>query len=161
VTTMPTVLIVDDNPMLAKGFARALSSDGYDVHLAFSAEEGLRLACHKQPNAIVLDFRMPYVNGVGFLYRLRKLPALRETPVMVLTGAAVDEDTRTEIRYLHAVLRFKPMDMKVLRQEMRALLTPGPEAQTSRSSPDQEGCAFLQSSTRPSGGGRGEPQRGD
>ena len=114
-TTRSThVLIIDDNVNLARGFATALGCAGFNVSVAHTADEGLRLAAEGRPQAILLDFRMPFVNGVGFLYRLRKLPALRETPVMVITGASVDEETRKDLRNLHAGLRFKPLGLKDL-----------------------------------------------
>ena len=63
----PRILIIDDNVNLARGFATALCREGYDVLVAHTAD-GLRLATELEPNAILLDFRMPFVNGVGFLY---------------------------------------------------------------------------------------------
>ena len=80
------VLIIDDNVNLARGFALALERAGYHVAVAHTADDGLRLAADQHPDAILLDFRMPFVNGVGFLYRLRQLPGLRDVPVMVITG---------------------------------------------------------------------------
>ena len=117
-----TILIVDDNVNLAQGFAQVLKGAGYAAHAAHTAEEGLRLARVQRPDAIILDIRMPFVNGVGFLYRLRALAAHRHTPVMVLTGASVNEEMRAELCDLRAVLRFKPLGMSELLAETRMLL---------------------------------------
>jgi len=118
-----TILIVDDNVNLAQGFAKVLKSAGYDAHTAYTAEEGLRLAQVHCPAAIILDIRMPFVNGVGFLYRLRAQAAHRQTPVMVLTGASVNEEMRSELSDLRALLRFKPLGMAELLAETRLLLS--------------------------------------
>ena len=118
-----TILIIDDNVNLAQGFAQVLAGAGYAAHTAHTAEEGLRLAQVQPPDAIILDIRMPFVNGVGFLYRLRALAAHRHTPVMVVTGASVNEEMRAELRDLRALLRFKPMGMSELLAETRILLT--------------------------------------
>ncbi|PYR32859.1 MAG: hypothetical protein DMF92_00710 [Acidobacteria bacterium] len=124
-TDMPqsiTILIVDDNVNLAQGFAQVLKSVGYAALTAYTAEDGLRLAQIECPDAIILDIRMPFINGVGFLYRLRALEAHRHTPVMVLTGASVNEEMRAELCDLRALLRFKPLGMSELLAETRTLL---------------------------------------
>jgi DNA-binding response OmpR family regulator len=111
-----TILIIDDNVNLAQGFAQVLKGAGYAAHAAHTAEEGLRLA-----------------QVVGFLYRLRALAAHRHTPVMVLTGASVNEEMRAELCDLRAVLRFKPLGMSELLAETRLLLAqdwPGPPDRT-------------------------------
>src|SRR5882672_11451939 len=129
-----TILIIDDNVALAQGFAQVLKNAGYAARTAYTAEEGLRLAQLQSPDAIILDIRMPFVNGVGFLYRLRALAAHRQTPVMVLTGAAVNEEMRAELCDLRALLRFKPLGMAELLAETRTLLTQdwtGPQASAS------------------------------
>ena len=118
-----TILVVDDNVNLARGFAQALTGAGYVAYAAFTAEEGLRLATDRVPDAIIVDIRMPFVNGVGFLYRLRALAPLRHTPVMVVTGASVNDEMRTEIDDLRAILRFKPLGMLELLAEVRTLLS--------------------------------------
>jgi DNA-binding response OmpR family regulator len=118
----PRILIIDDNVNLARGFAIALNRAGYDAVVAHTADDGLSLAAEHQPDAILVDFRMPFVNGVGFLYRLRELPSLRDVPVMVITGASVNEETRKDLQELRATLRFKPLALAALLEDMRALL---------------------------------------
>ena len=81
----PTILVIDDHEMLARAFAMALEREGYDVHTAYTAEHGLRLAKSEHPAAIILDLQMPFINGAGFLYRLRTSPEHSQTPVMVVT----------------------------------------------------------------------------
>jgi DNA-binding response OmpR family regulator len=122
VSASQTILIIDDHVNLARAFAMALEREGYVAYAANTAEDGLRLAQSEHPAAIVLDFRMPFINGVGFLYRLRAAAGQADTPVMVVTGAAVDEEVRAELADLRAVLRFKPMGVNDLLSEVRALL---------------------------------------
>ena len=120
--TSASILIIDDNINLVRGFATALGRAGYHVFVAHTADDGLRLAADYSPDAILLDFQMPFVNGVGFLYRLRRLPGLRDVPVMVITGASVSEEMQADLQDLHASLRFKPLALKDLLDETRALL---------------------------------------
>lgn len=125
-TPAQTVLVIDDQVSLARAFALALESVGYVAHIAHTAEDGLRLAQLEHPAAIILDLRMPFISGTGFLYRLRALPQHRDTPVMVVTGTTVNEELRVELTDLRAVVRFKPLGMTDLIKEVHALLSHPP-----------------------------------
>jgi DNA-binding response OmpR family regulator len=129
-----TILVIDDHVNLARAFAMALEHQGYVVHTAHTAEEGLRLAQSEHPSAIILDLRMPFINGTGFLFRLRAFPQHSDTPVMVVTGEAVNEEMRADLAELRAVLRFKPLGMFELLEEVDALLSnpPGPSPAAGR-----------------------------
>jgi two-component system, OmpR family, manganese sensing response regulator len=116
------ILIIDDNVNLAKGFALVLQRSGYRVNVAHTAEEGLRLAQADAPAAVVVDFRMPFINGAGFLYRLRACPRHANTPVLVLTGAVVTDEMRGELADLRAEVRFKPLGVEELLSEVAALV---------------------------------------
>jgi CheY-like chemotaxis protein len=119
----PRVLIVDDNRSLRLAFARVLLLEGYDVATAANAEEALGDICERPPDAIVLDWRMPIVNGVGLLYRLRQLESTRRVPVAVVTGdTSLTEDVRAELQELGAVVRFKPLAMDDLISVTRSML---------------------------------------
>jgi two-component system phosphate regulon response regulator PhoB len=127
-----TILIVDDNVNLARGFAQVLAGAGYVVHTAYTADDGLQLAQVQCPHLVIMDFRMPFVNGVGFLYRLRAMPQHRHTPVMVVTGAVVTEEMERELRDLAAIVRIKPLGVPELLTETRTLL-----AQESTGAPEE------------------------
>ena len=116
------ILIIDDNVNLAKGFALVLQRSGYRVNVAHTAEEGLRLAKADSPAAVVVDFRMPFINGAGFLYRLRACAKHANTPVLVVTAAAVTDEMRAQIAELRAELRCKPLGVQDLLAEVGALV---------------------------------------
>jgi len=116
------ILVIDDNVNLARGFAAGLQRNGYRVNVAHTAEDGRKLADADHPALIVVDFRMPFINGAGFLYRLRACPKYKNTPVLVVTGAIVDDEMRAELAELGAVLRFKPLALADLLTEVAALL---------------------------------------
>jgi DNA-binding response OmpR family regulator len=105
-----TILIVDDDEGVTQTFARMLKLEGFQVRTAINAESGLRVANESQPNAIILDLRMPLVDGLGFLRRLRSQDDQRATPVAIVTGDYFLEDSvANELRELGAELRFKPL----------------------------------------------------
>jgi DNA-binding response OmpR family regulator len=106
----PRILIVDDDEGVTQTFARMLRLEGFAVCTAGNAETGLHEAAVNRPNAIILDLRMPLVDGLGFLRRLRSDADQRLTPVAIVTGDYFLDDTvSSEVRALGAELRFKPL----------------------------------------------------
>jgi two-component system OmpR family response regulator len=100
-----------------------LRLEGYDVRTAMSAEMGLREAEQSHPDAIILDLRMPLVDGLGFLRRLRTHAAQRNTPVAIVTGDYFLDDTvSSELQQLGAELKFKPLWLEDLVGLARTLL---------------------------------------
>lgn len=67
-----TVLFVDDNPVILKTIEAAFAKEEYDVLLAGSGEEALRLVREDTPQIIVSDLRMPGMNGLEFLHQARQ-----------------------------------------------------------------------------------------
>jgi two-component system, OmpR family, response regulator PrrA len=117
------ILIVDDDEGVTQTFARMLRLEGYEVRTAMNAETGLREAEQSHPDAIILDLRMPLVDGLGFLRRLRAHDAQRDTPVAIVTGDYFLDDTvSSELRELGAELKFKPLWLEDLVGLARTLL---------------------------------------
>ena len=121
--TTATILIVDDDEVVTQTFARMLRIEGYEVRTAITAENGLRAADESHPDAIILDLRMPLVDGLGFLRRLRAKAEQRTTPVAIVTGDYfLEDEISSELRQLGAELRFKPMWLEDLVGLARNLL---------------------------------------
>ena len=121
--TPARILIVDDDETVLQTFAKALSLEGYDVRTAASPLVGLQEVEDTPPDAILLDLRMPFVNGVGFLYRLRAQDAHRHTPVAIITGdSCIDDPALIELQDLEAEVRFKPMWLDEVITLTRSLL---------------------------------------
>jgi len=81
---MKHILIIDDEEAVCWALQRALTSEGHRVAVAASAEEGLALASDQKPDAIILDVRLPGVDGLTALGRLRELAP--EAPIIVVTA---------------------------------------------------------------------------
>jgi two-component system, OmpR family, response regulator PrrA len=121
--TASKILIVDDDEGVTQTFARMLRLEGYQVRTAINAETGLREAADCHPDAIILDLRMPLVDGLGFLRRLRAHDEQRTVPVAIVTGDYfLDDAVSTELRELGAELRFKPLWLEDLVGLARNLL---------------------------------------
>jgi len=117
------ILIVDDDEAVTETFARMLRLEGYQVRTAGSAQQGLVEAEQSHPDAIILDLRMPLVDGLGFLRRLRAFDEHSTTPVAIVTGDYfLDDSISNELRQLGAELRYKPMWLEDLVGLARNLL---------------------------------------
>lgn len=120
------VLIVDDDPIVGKTFARMLSVSGYDVAVVDSVDAALEAASRRMPDVILSDLRMPMTDGVGLLTRVRRDPALCDVPIAIVTGDHfLSEDFLGELRALGAAVRFKPLFLSDLLGLVEGLLTSG------------------------------------
>jgi DNA-binding NtrC family response regulator len=123
--TSRTILVVDDDEGVTQVFARLLQREGYEVCTALSAETGLQAVEDRRPDAIILDLRMPLVDGLEFLRRLRVHNT--HTPVVVVTGdySFNIEETSRELQTLDASLIFKPVGRNDLIALARRLTSSG------------------------------------
>lgn len=80
------VLIVDDEAMVRDLYRLALERAGYRVLEAADGEQGMQLATSDLPDVILLDVRMPKVDGVEMLRRLKAAEATRQVPVVMLSN---------------------------------------------------------------------------
>jgi signal transduction histidine kinase len=87
-----TILVVDDNELNRALAQSTLEDEGYRVVLARGGAEGISLFEKERPDCIVLDIRMPDLDGFTVCEQIRELPGGRETPVLFLT-ALRDVDT--------------------------------------------------------------------
>jgi len=81
---MSHVLVVDDEPAICWGFRELLRGDGHEVTIASSAEEALKAAPACMPDTIVLDVRLPGMDGLSALKQLRATSG--DAPVVVMTA---------------------------------------------------------------------------
>ena len=122
-TLVRSILIVDDDRSVADTFARMLKLEGFSVSTALDASAGLALADAIRPQAIILDMRMPLINGIQFLRQVRARPHLVDVPVAIVTGDYFLSDAlQQELTSLGASLRFKPLWLEDLVALARTLI---------------------------------------
>lgn len=80
------ILVVDDEPVYLKIMKKFLQSRGYEVQAASSGAEALRALDKTEPDLIMIDVRMPDMNGFDLLDRIKKLPKVAAKPVVFVTG---------------------------------------------------------------------------
>src|SRR5262245_57240379 len=86
------VLIADDNVDAAEALGEWLEAMGYEVHTAYDGLAALEMARRVQPDAIMLDIAMPYMNGDEVCRRLREEPWAKSVLIVAVTGFSGQED---------------------------------------------------------------------
>ena len=117
-----TVLFVDDQPEVLRLYSRGLEVSGYRVLTADTVEGGMEIIATEHVDAVLVDLKMPYINGMGMLYRLRKDHP--HMPVAIVTGMQnLDTDTLKEIATLEATIRYKPLSIVQIQRLVDELVT--------------------------------------
>ena len=112
---MADIVICDDEPHITRAVELKLRKAGHEVRVAANGREGLDFIAAKTPDLVITDCQMPIMNGVEFCLELRKLPAMRQTPVLMLTAKAMELDEALVRQHLGvAKLLFKPFSPREL-----------------------------------------------
>jgi DNA-binding response OmpR family regulator len=85
------VLLVEDDVALAQMYRVKLERDGYAVDVAGDGEAALREIDQSVPDLIFLDIRLPKMDGLSFLERLRQSPRTRNVPVVIVSNYSEEE----------------------------------------------------------------------
>ena len=117
---MARILLIEDDPSLARGIAAVLRIAGHSVDLAVDGESGLLMADLEPFALIVLDLGLPDISGFEVLQRLRR--AGSKTPVLVLTARDAIEDRVAGLDGGADDYLLKPFEHSELEARIRALL---------------------------------------
>jgi CheY-like chemotaxis protein/DNA-binding CsgD family transcriptional regulator len=118
------VLVVDDDPSLTALLADHLAAAGHRVRTAADGHEALVAIGEARPDVIVLDVRMPVLDGWGVLEALSEEPTTAALPVVVLTGSASEEDLiRAHLSGAVAYLN-KPFEIATLLEAVTRAVAP-------------------------------------
>jgi DNA-binding response OmpR family regulator len=119
---MSSVLVVDDDPMIADLVAFKLGPLGYDIQTAPDGLSGLELAHRIHPDLIMVDWMMPQMSGVEFC-RLARDCELAEIPIILMTARTDPEDIAEGIRAGATTYLPKPVRLSDLATKISELLS--------------------------------------
>lgn len=84
---MHTVLVVDDEYLIADILGMALEDEGFIVVTANNARKGLDSLERDRPSLVITDFMMPGMNGAEFAQEIRSRAMFKNIPIILMTGA--------------------------------------------------------------------------
>ena len=116
------LLVVDDDPDILELLARMLNFHGYQVRTAFNGWEALACVEESPPAAILLDLKMPRMDGYEVIQHLKQNRTTRFIPIIVITASPVDKE-RDRVRILgtgSSQYITKPLSIETLVKEIRA-----------------------------------------
>ncbi|MCB1907877.1 MAG: response regulator [Rhodocyclaceae bacterium] len=116
---MSLILIVEDNDKNMKLARDVLQAKGYDTAEAGTAEEGIRLARERAPDAILMDIQLPGMSGLEALQVLRNETATATIPVIAITASVMDQDRANIIAAGFDGYISKPISLKKFLETVR------------------------------------------
>ena len=119
---VPTVLVVDDDPVIQKLLQVNFEMEGYDVVVAGDGEEGLALAREEQPDLVLLDVMMPKMNGLDVAAAMRSDAVTAGIPIIMLSAKAQSSDVQAGLDLGVDDYVTKPFDPLELLERVGALL---------------------------------------
>lgn len=118
-----TILIVDDEPDLARAYSRMLSSAGYETLQAATGAECLRVVGESRPDLILLDVMLPDMSGIEVCKRIKSDPALTGIYVINISGMKISlEDEAVGLDAGADGYLNKPVQERTLLAHVKALL---------------------------------------
>jgi len=116
----PRLLVVDDEPVICQACQRVFSRQGFQVEETTDAREGLSRATEGEYSAVLLDIKMPEMDGIEFLEELRKTKP--DLPVMIMTGYPSVPNAAASVRLGAADYITKPFTPEGITQTVRRVL---------------------------------------
>ena len=113
---MAKVLVVDDEPAAVELLVEFLSSKGYEVLTATNGEEALQRVKEDRPHLVLLDIRMPKMDGMEVLRRIREIDP--EMGVIMVTAVNEEDVGRKALEMGAFDYIVKPLDLKYLERSL-------------------------------------------
>lgn len=117
-----SVLVVDDDPVVAEAVRLRLEQEGFAVEVAHDAKQGFAAALRRRHHAFLLDLNMPGVDGLALLRRLKGEKSLANTPAIMLTASASDAAVKAATAAGAANYVIKPFSPDDLLQRVRSAI---------------------------------------
>jgi|SRR5712692_1554547 len=115
------ILLIEDSKDILFLMKMELESLGYSVLTARDGESGLDIAAREHPNLIISDIKMPGIDGLEFIKRLRAVPELSSMPAIALTGYGSEQDVAKALAAGYNAHISKPVDPQELSELIRSL----------------------------------------
>ena len=117
----PVVLVVDDDRNIVDLLCRNLKSKGFSVVAAYDGAEAMAALRKQHPDLILLDLKMPVMDGYQVIEKVKTNPTTKDIPIVVMTAHQIDR-SRIDILGLANQRVDKPFSAEDLARKVEALL---------------------------------------
>ena len=118
-----TVLVVDDDDTVLSVVEAMLEKNGFKALKASNGTDGLKAANDAKPDAIVLDRKMPDIDGNDVLKNLKENPATQNIPVLMLTGERAISEVSSSLTLGAMDYIVKPFDQENFLMRLRHIMS--------------------------------------
>ena len=116
------ILVVEDNTKNLKLVRDVLQFAGFEIIVATTGEDGVELAAREHPDLVLMDLQLPGIDGIEALRQIREMPDVGHVPVLAVTAFVMDEDRRRAKRAGFDGYVEKPISVRGLTDQVRAVL---------------------------------------
>jgi len=116
------ILIVDDDSTTRKLLGLYLKAKGYEVAFAENGLQGIEKLGMENPNLIISDLNMPYMDGIEFVKSVRSGPVQADIPILMVTTEADPEERERALSVGVNGYLVKPVTAEVVTQNIRHIL---------------------------------------
>ena len=114
---IPQILIIDDEKDIGLYFKKVLAPEGYTVYTALDGIEGLQIVKEKNPDIVLLDLKMPKMDGIEVLQKIKKID--KNLIVIVITAYGTMETARMAMKFGAFDYITKPVDLEYVKAVIR------------------------------------------
>ena len=118
VENLKTVIVVEDEPDAAELFAEMMRVSGFRVFKTYSSTPAITLISKERPDVVILDVMMPDISGLEVLRFMRRDPALRATPVIVVSARSMPSDIKEGLEAGATIYLTKPVGYLELKKSV-------------------------------------------
>ncbi len=118
----PVILLVEDDELNRDMLYRRLTRKNYDVEVAANGLEGVTKAVELKPDIVLMDMRMPEMDGIEATRVIRKTASIQHLPVIALSGDIMESDRDKALAAGCNDYDTKPVDLARLLKKITALL---------------------------------------
>ncbi|MFH1791727.1 MAG: response regulator [Candidatus Omnitrophota bacterium] len=120
---MPKVVVIDDEPGICELLEKAFTEDGCEVVAVTDSEKAVETVEKEKPDCILLDIKMPKIDGIDVLSRIKGLS--RSAPVIMITGYGSLETAMESMKLGAYDYITKPFDLDFVKTLVRHSMEPG------------------------------------
>ncbi len=117
------ILVIDDEPVVRQFLEQALLNEGYEVETAADTTRALALLNAKRYSLVLLDIKMPGMNGIELYKHINEIAHSLARRVIVITGDVMGEETRQFLSETKVPYITKPFDAEEFRKKISLFLT--------------------------------------